>query len=99
MATHWVLEYTLVGDYLERRPGFRQEHLALAWAAHERGELLLAGALADPPDRALLVWTVADRAIVEAFAEGDPYVRNGLVSSWVVRPWTVVVGAGAAPVG
>jgi uncharacterized protein YciI len=87
-----VLEYDLVDDYLERRAGFREEHLGLARAAHERGELALAGPLAEPADRALLVWSTEERAVVEAFAAGDPYVRNGLVREWRVRAWNVVVG-------
>ena len=86
-----LLEYALVDDYLERRAALRDEHLALARAAHGRGELLLAGALPDPYDRALLVWT-ADRDVVERFAESDPYVRHGLVRNWTIRPWNVVVG-------
>ena len=86
-----VLEYTLVDDYLDRRAALRDEHLALARAAHERGELLLAGALPDPYDRALLVWT-APREVVERFAADDPYVRHGLVTGWTVREWAVVVG-------
>jgi uncharacterized protein len=89
--THLLLEYTLADDYLERREALRADHLALARAAHERGELLLAGALPDPYDRALLVWT-APREVVEGFAAQDPYVQQGLVTSWTVRPWNVVVG-------
>jgi uncharacterized protein YciI len=89
-----VLEYDLVDDYLERRAQFRDEHLGLARAAHERGELALAGALAEPADRALLVWATEDPAVVEAFAASDPYVCNGLVREWRVRSWNVVVGAG-----
>jgi uncharacterized protein len=88
---HLVLEYTLATDYLERREALRADHLARARAAHERGELLLAGALPDPFDRALLVWT-APREVVERFAEADPYVVHGLVTGWTVRPWNVVVG-------
>ncbi|HVT20728.1 MAG TPA: YciI-like protein [Mycobacteriales bacterium] len=91
-----VLEYRLVDDYLERRAEFRTEHLGLARAAAERGELVLAGALAEPADRAVLVWDVEDPSTVEAFANADPYVRNGLVSEWAVRPWSVVVGAAYA---
>ncbi|MGY1714815.1 YciI-like protein [Geodermatophilus sp. SYSU D01106] len=92
---HLLLEYTLADDYLERRAALREEHLALARAAHERGELLLAGALPDPYDRALLVWD-ADRETVERFAASDPYVLRGLVTSWSVRPWNVVVGGAGA---
>ena len=91
---HLLLEYELAEDYLERRAALREDHLALARAAHERGELLLAGALPDPHDRALLVWT-ADRDVVERFAAGDPYVVHGLVTAWSVRRWDVVVGGQA----
>ena len=88
---HLVLEYTLADDYLERRTALRADHLALAREAHERGELLLAGALPDPYDRALLIWT-APREVVERFVERDPYVVHGLVTGWSVREWHVVVG-------
>ncbi len=88
---HLLLEYELADDYVTRRAALREEHLALARAAHERGELLLAGALPDPYDRALLVWT-APREVVERFAETDPYVVHGLVTGWSVREWAVVVG-------
>lgn len=87
-----ALQYDLVDDYLERRPEFREEHLGLARAARERGDLALAGAFTDPPDTALLVWSTEDRSVVEAFAAADPYVVNGLVREWRVREWNVVVG-------
>jgi uncharacterized protein YciI len=90
---HWLLTYDLVDDYLERRGPLRDDHLALARAAHERGELVLAGALAEPADRAVLVFRADDRSVVEGFAAADPYVRDGLVTTWEVRPWTVVTGA------
>jgi uncharacterized protein YciI len=90
-VTHLVLEYALADDYLERRAALRDEHLSLLREAHERGELLLAGALSEPHDRALLVWT-APREVVERFAEQDPYVTQGLVTRWTVRPWNVVIG-------
>jgi uncharacterized protein len=87
-----LLEYQLVSDYLERRGEFREQHLALAQAAAERGEIALAGALADPADRALLVFTGDDPSVAERFAENDPYVKGGLVTGWAARPWNVVVG-------
>ena len=76
---HLLLEYTLADDYLDRRAPLREEHLALLREAHARGELLLAGALPDPYDRAVLVWT-APREVVERFVAADPYVTKGLVT-------------------
>lgn len=87
-----VLMYELTDDYLERRAAFREEHLALARAAHERGDLLLAGAFADPFDLGMLVWRTSDRSVIEDFAISDPYVVNGLVTKWTIRQWNVVVG-------
>ena len=90
---YWLLFYDVVDDYVERRAPLRGDHLALATAAYERGELLLAGALADPPDGAVLVFAAEDASVAEDFAKADPYVQNGLVTSWRVRAWTVVIGA------
>ena len=89
---YFALFYEVVDDFPARRAPFREEHLRLAREAHGRGEVVLAGALADPPDRALLVFRAEDKSIPEAFARRDPYVVNGLVKNWVVRPWNVVVG-------
>ena len=58
----------------------------------DRGELIFGGAFDDPVDRALLIFHVDDSSKVEAFARKDPYVVNGLVRRWEVRPWKVVVG-------
>lgn len=88
---YYALLYYYAPDYMERRPQFRSQHLALAQAAHARGELLLGGAF-DPPDLALIVFRVADAAIIEEFVRNDPYVLNGLVVRWEIRPWTVVIG-------
>jgi uncharacterized protein YciI len=93
---HYVLFYSFVAGYLERRSAFRDAHLRHAWEAQERGELLLAGAVADPVDTALLLFEAQSPAVAEAFARADPYVVNGLVTSWRVREWLTVVGASAA---
>ena len=92
-AMFWVLFYEdLVDDYVERRAPLRADHLALLEQARERGELVLAGALAEPVDGALLVFRCDDVGPVEAFVAADPYVQAGLVGSWRARPWTVVAG-------
>jgi uncharacterized protein len=93
---HYLMIYDLAPDYLEKRPGFRGAHLKLAWEAHERGELVLGGALTEPVDSAVLLFKGDSPAAAERFAAADPYVRNGLVKSWKVRPWTTVVGKDAS---
>lgn len=93
---HFLLFYEVAPDYLDRRAEFRADHLKLAWEACERGELVLAGALAEPVDGAVLLFEGESAEVAERFAEADPYVRNGLITGWRVRPWTTVVGEGAA---
>ena len=93
---HYLLFYDVVADYAERRVAFRAAHLAKGWQAHERGELVLGGALADPADGAVLLFKGDSPAVAEAFALADPYVINGLVTRWRVREWTTVLGDAAA---
>lgn len=89
---HYLLFYEVVEDYLQRRGRFRDAHLAKAWASHARGELVLGGALADPVDGAVLLFKGDGPHVAEEFAKTDPYVVNGLVTRWRVRPWTAVAG-------
>jgi hypothetical protein len=93
---HFLLFYEVGPDYVERRAEHRNVHLEKAWASHERGELVLAGALAEPVDGAVLLFRGESAAIAEKFARTDPYVINGLVRKWHVREWSTVVGEGAA---
>jgi uncharacterized protein YciI len=88
---YFALFYDVVDDFASRRSPFRPNHLRHVQEAHDRGELILAGAFANPCDRALLVFRGEDRRIAEAFAERDPYVVQGLVSRWHVRDWTQVI--------
>jgi uncharacterized protein YciI len=89
---YFALMYELVDDYLTRRAAFRDQHLKMAHERKARGEIVMAGAFADPPDKALLVFRAEDRSVPETFARTDPYVTNGLVKRWEVRAWTVVIG-------
>ena len=88
---HYILFYDLVDDYVARRGALREQHLGLVRAAHARGELLIAGALANPVDGGVLVFRGPSKDAAEAFAKADPYVVNGLVKAWRVREWTAVV--------
>ena len=92
---HYLLFYEVVDNYAEKRTPFRKDHLAHAKAAVARGELVLAGALANPVDGTVLLFKGDSPAAAEAFARTDPYVTNGLVTMWRVREWTTVVGKDA----
>ena len=93
---HFLLFYDYIPDVLERRANFRGPHLKHAWAAQQRGELMLAGALADPVNGGVLWFSAPNKDVVERFAADDPYVKGGLVTKWTVRPWTTVVGDAAS---
>jgi uncharacterized protein YciI len=93
---HFLLFYDAGRGYLERRAQFRGEHLQRAWDAYRRGELVVAGAFADPVDGAALMFAGENKSVAEEFAQSDPYVTNGLVAHWIVREWTTVVGDLAA---
>lgn len=91
---HFLLLYDVVDDYVQKRAPFRAAHFAHARQFWDRGELVLAGALAEPADGAVLVFRGPTAEAAETFARNDPYVANGLVKSWRVRHWNVVLGDG-----
>ncbi|HEY7288044.1 MAG TPA: YciI-like protein [Vicinamibacterales bacterium] len=93
----FALFYDLVDNFIERRQPYRADHLALLDEAQRAGRLILAGPL-QPADTALLVFRTDTASDVEAIVARDPYVTNGLVTSWRVREWTVVTGSAAANV-
>jgi len=95
---HFLLFYDVADDFLARRASFRDAHLTQAWSAHERGELILGGALDDLVDAvgAVLLFKGSSAQIAESFATSDPYVVHGLVTRWRVREWRTVAGERAA---
>jgi uncharacterized protein len=96
---YYILFYRTVESYIEKRAPFREEHLALAQKARNNGSLIMAGALAEPADGAVLVFRSDSPDAAESFALNDPYVKNGLITEWSVRPWNVVIGGEPAPAG
>lgn len=93
---HYILFYEVGDDYIERRAQHRDAHLTLGWEACDRGELVMAGALANPADGAVLVFKGDSPEVAERFAKADPYVTNGIVKRWYVREWMTVIGESCA---
>ncbi len=92
---HYILFYEYSSDYLERRGEYREQHMTLAKAAIDRGEFFLGGAFAEPVDGAAIVFKGESPEVAESFVKADPYVKNGLVTSWKIREWTTVAGKDA----
>ncbi len=90
---YYILLYDVVEDYVKKRAPFREEHLRLTDEAAEKGQLILGGALDNPVDGAVLVFKADDSRVVEEFVKNDPYVKNGLITNWKIRDWTVVTGS------
>ncbi len=89
---YFILFYDYVENVVARRAPYRDPHLALANEWISSGKLVMGGAFDEPVDGAALVFRASSAAEVEEFVARDPYVRNGVVVSWRIRPWTVVVG-------
>jgi uncharacterized protein YciI len=89
---YYVLEYEVVPDFVNRRAPLREAHLKMVYDAQARGEVLMAGAVGDPPDGAVIVFKSESEATAETFARADPYVTHKLVTAWRIRQWHVVAG-------
>ncbi|UBZ07482.1 YciI-like protein [Salegentibacter mishustinae] len=88
---YYILDYITSDNYLEERVKYRKEHLNHATEYFNEGYLILGGAI-DAANEAVLVFKADSDKIVEAFAQNDPYVKNGLIESWSVKKWNVVIG-------
>lgn len=89
---YYILFYKTIDNYIEKRAKYRAEHLQLAQEAYKNSSLVMAGALDEPADQAVLIFKGDSKKVAEDFAENDPYVKNGLIAEWSVRPWKVVIG-------
>jgi uncharacterized protein YciI len=87
---YYILFYKTVENYTELRAPFRNDHLGLVNEFHSDGRMVMAGALADPADGAVLIFKGDTPEAAHEFVERDPYVKNGLVTEWSVRQWNVV---------
>jgi len=82
----YVLRYTAVDGFLPLAQENFPAHSARAQEFAARGVLLMIGVLDEPMNGdAMAVFTT--RSAAEEFVAGDPFVLNGVVAEWTVRPW------------
>lgn len=93
---HYLLRYRYVEDIDSLREPYRAEHLRRMWVEADAGRLLVAGGAGDPVTEGVIVWNVDDPGIIDDFAQSDPYMTAGLITSYDVVPWRTVAGPLAA---
>jgi uncharacterized protein YciI len=87
---HHLLIYEYVAGMAERRVPHREAHLAQIREQLAGGQLVMAGALGDPPTGGAFVFRDVPREHIEAFVAADPYVAAGLVPSHRIEVWNLV---------
>ena len=94
-STQYILYYDYIPDVLEKRGPHRELHLSLAQGLADEGKCLSGGPTtpmdASVPDGAIFVFTNEESA--RWFVQEDPYVKNGIVTDWTLKEWTVPIQA------
>jgi uncharacterized protein len=86
VTMRYVLNYRAVEDFMPLAREHGASHVARLRQFHSAGTLLMVGTLREPMNGdALGVFTTREAA--EDFVSSDPFVLNGVVESWSVRPW------------
>jgi len=82
----YVLFYESADDVAALAPAHFEAHRAWIQRFHDEGSLLMVGPFSDAQNQgAMSIFTTKDSA--ERFAGDDPFVRNGVVSSWHIQEW------------
>jgi uncharacterized protein len=86
----YVVLYTSAEGVAERAPAHFEAHRAHWRRFLDSGELLEIGAFGDPQAQGSMA-IFNSREAAEQFAKEDPFVLNGVVSSWELREWNEVL--------
>lgn len=92
MPIQYLLRYDYIPDVLEKRGPYREGHLGLAKKMVEEGTCISAGPTGEPgqdPNGGLFIFTTEEAA--KEYVAGDPYVKNGIVSSYKILEWNVAI--------
>jgi uncharacterized protein YciI len=85
-----VMTYRAVDDFLPLAHQHGPAHVERLHEFHGRGVLLMVGTFDEPMNGdAMGIFT--SREAAEEFIAGDPFVLNGVVASWTIRPWNEVL--------
>jgi uncharacterized protein len=83
-----VTSYESFEDAIARAPDMVAAHIARSQELHARGTLLMSGAFLNNPQEPLGAMAIhTTREAAEEYAQGDPFVQNGMVRTWYIREW------------
>jgi len=88
----YVLKYEYVENIAEKRTPYREAHTAYVTKQVNNGNIILAGTIDQPPTAALTILRNLTEKEIEQIAKQDPYVINGLVTKYSIKPFLAVVG-------
>jgi uncharacterized protein YciI len=88
----YILQYEYVKNVLEKRAPYRQDHLTHFGKQVQSGNVILGGAVDNPPTGALMIFRTIKSDEIEEFAQQDPYVINGIVTKYTIKPYIAVMG-------
>jgi uncharacterized protein YciI len=86
----YVLLYESADDVVSKAPVHFAAHNARLQEFHARGDILMVGTFGDPQEQGSMA-IFPTRAAAEAFVDGDPFVREGVVRRWEIRDWNEVL--------
>ncbi len=85
-AVKYVLFYESADDVRAKAPAHFPAHKARYEEFHRRGDLIMLGTFEDPQRNGSMA-VFRTREAAGEFAEGDPFVVNGVVRAWHIRGW------------
>ncbi|CAF0761595.1 unnamed protein product [Rotaria sordida] len=88
----YLLQYDYVANVIEKRKPYREAHLAHMGKQVEKGNVVLGGAFDNPPAGGLIILRNLSIDDIEQIAQQDPYVTNGIVTKYTIKPYMAVVG-------
>jgi uncharacterized protein YciI len=86
----YVVFYESGDDVASKAPLHCPAHREWIAEFHARGTLLMVGPFGNPQDEGSMA-VFSTREAAEEFANGDPFVVNGLVGNWYVREWNEIL--------
>jgi uncharacterized protein YciI len=81
-----ALFYEPADDVASKAPAHFPAHHARLEEFHGRGDLLMVGTFGNPQEEGSMA-IFSSREAAEEFAQGDPFVLNGVVRAWRVLDW------------